>query len=132
MICFEITETVAISNMLESVDFIKGIRAAGCKIALDDFGSGLSSFSYLKAIPADFLKIDGNFVRDIIDDRMDRAIVESINQIARVAGLETIAEFVENRDILQELRKIGVNYAQGYGLSKPVALNPAVVDSVAS
>jgi diguanylate cyclase (GGDEF)-like protein len=122
MICFEITETVAISNMLESVDFIKGIRAAGCKIALDDFGSGLSSFSYLKAIPADFLKIDGNFVRDIIDDRMDRAIVESINQIARVAGLQTIAEFVENKPILEELRKIGVDYAQGFGLHKPAPL----------
>ncbi len=123
MICFEITETVAIANMLESVDFIKGIRAAGCKIALDDFGSGLSSFSYLKAIPADFLKIDGNFVRDITVDRMDRAIVESINQIARVAGLDTIAEFVENRAILDELRIIGVDYAQGFGLHKPVPLD---------
>jgi len=119
MVCFEITETVAISNMQESVDFIKGIRAAGCKIALDDFGSGLSSFSYLKAIPADFLKIDGNFVRDITGDRMDRAIVESINQIARVAGLVTIAEFVENDAILSILQNIGVDFAQGFGLGKP-------------
>jgi len=122
MICFEITETVAIANMQESVDFIKGIRATGCKIALDDFGSGLSSFSYLKAIPADFIKIDGNFVRDIVDDRMDRAIVESISQIARVAGLQTIAEFVENDAILEQLKVIGVDYAQGFGLQKPEPL----------
>ena len=119
MVCFEITETVAIANMQESVDFIKGIRSTGCKIALDDFGSGLSSFTYLKAIPADFLKIDGNFVRDIVDDKMDRAIVESISQIAHVAGLLTIAEFVENDEILEQLKEIGVDYAQGFGLRKP-------------
>jgi len=119
MICFEITETVAIANLQEAVEFIKGIRAEGCKIALDDFGSGLSSFSYLKAIPADYLKIDGNFVRDIAYDRMDRAIVESINQIAKVAGLETIAEFVENDAILAIIREIGVDFAQGFGIERP-------------
>jgi len=123
MICFEITETVAITNLQEAVGFIKGIRAEGCKIALDDFGSGLSSFSYLKAIPADFLKIDGNFVRDITHDQMDRAIVESINQIAKVAGLQTIAEFVEDDAILQVIKEIGVDYAQGFGIHMPTPID---------
>ena len=122
MICFEITETAAISSFQEAVEFIKGIRSLGCKIALDDFGSGLSSFSYLKAIPADFLKIDGNFVKDIVADPMDRAIVEAITRIARVAGLETIAEFVENEAIMNEVRSIGVDFAQGYGLHRPEAV----------
>lgn len=123
MICFEITETVAITNLQDAVGFIKGIRAEGCKIALDDFGSGLSSFSYLKAIPADYLKIDGNFVRDITHDRMDKAIVESICQIARVAGLKTIAEFVEDEAILQIIREIGVDYAQGFGIHRPTPVD---------
>jgi len=122
MICFEITETAAISSFQEAVEFIRDIRSLGCKIALDDFGSGLSSFSYLKAIPADFLKIDGNFVKDIVADPMDRAIVEAVTQIARVAGLETIAEFVENDAIMNEVRSIGVDFAQGYGLHHPEAV----------
>jgi len=122
MICFEITETVAITNLQETVGFIKEIRAIGCKIALDDFGAGLSSFSYLKAIPADYLKIDGNFVRDITHDKMDRAIVESINQIAKVAGLQTIAEFVEDEAILEVIKDIGVDFAQGYGIQVPVPI----------
>jgi len=122
MICFEITETVAITNLQETVGFIKDIRAEGCKIALDDFGAGLSSFSYLKAIPADYLKIDGNFVRDIVDDQMDRAIVESIHQIAKVAGLKTIAEFVEDKSILEVINDIGVDYAQGYGIEMPESI----------
>lgn len=125
MICFEITETVAITNLQETVGFIKDIRAEGCKIALDDFGAGLSSFSYLKAIPADYLKIDGNFVRDIVDDQMDRAIVESINQIAKVAGLKTIAEFVEDKPILEVIKEIGVDYAQGYGIEMPESIENA-------
>jgi len=123
MICFEITETAAISSFQEAVEFIRGIRGLGCKIALDDFGSGLSSFSYLKAIPADYLKIDGNFVKDIASDLMDRAIVESVSQIAKVAGLKTIAEFVENKEILSVIKLIGVDYAQGYGLHRPAPLD---------
>ena len=119
MICFEITETVAISNMLESVDFIKGIRAAGCKIALDDFGSGLSSFSYLKAIPADFLKIDGSFMRNLASNEENQAMVKSISEVANAQGNATIAEFVEDASSLAILWNVGVNYIQGYFLQKP-------------
>ncbi len=119
MICFEITETAAICNLGKAVEFIKEIREVGCKFALDDFGSGLSSFSYLKTIPVDFVKIDGSFVRNILNDPMDRAIVEAINEICHVAGIRTVAEFVETPEIKHELQTIGVDYMQGYGVSEP-------------
>jgi len=122
-ICFEITETAAIANMSNAVNFITKLKKAGCRFALDDFGSGLSSFSYLKTLPVDYLKIDGSFVRDICDDTTDRAFVESITQIAHVMHIETIAEFVEGREILSELRNIGVDYAQGYYISTPAPLS---------
>ncbi|MCK4742302.1 MAG: EAL domain-containing protein [Sulfuriflexus sp.] len=122
-ICFEITETAAIANMSSAVDFITKLKKAGCRFALDDFGSGLSSFSYLKTLPVDYLKIDGSFVRDICDDTTDHAFVESITQIAHVMNIETIAEFVEGREILNELRNIGVDYAQGYYISTPAPLS---------
>jgi len=121
-LCFEITETTAISNMARAVSFIKSIRSAGCHFALDDFGSGLSSFSYLKAIPVDFLKIDGSFIKDVISDPMDLAIVESINRIGHVANLKTIAEHVENAETLEALKKIGVDYAQGFYVHRPTAI----------
>jgi EAL domain-containing protein (putative c-di-GMP-specific phosphodiesterase class I) len=127
MICFEITETAAIANLASALDFIEQAKALGCRIALDDFGAGLSSFSYLKTIPADFLKIDGSFVADMLRDPMDSAIVEAIHRIARVAGLQTIAEFVESDAIRQRLVEIGVDYAQGYGIHPPEALAPATV-----
>jgi diguanylate cyclase (GGDEF)-like protein len=125
MICFEITETAAIANLASAIDFIEQAKALGCRIALDDFGAGLSSFSYLKTIPADFLKIDGSFVADMLRDPMDNAIVEAIHRIARVAGLQTIAEFVESGAIRQRLVEIGVDYAQGYGIHPPEALAAA-------
>lgn len=118
-ICFEVTETAAISNLKKAMNFLTVLRNRGCKIALDDFGSGLSSFAYLKTLPVDYLKIDGYFVKDIAVDKIDKAFVESINQIGQVMGLETIAEFVENEDIFTILKDIGVNYAQGYGIHKP-------------
>lgn len=121
-LCFEITETSAIANLSNAVHFIKMLKAKGCSFALDDFGSGLSSFAYLKSLPVDFLKIDGHFVKDIVDDPIDRAFVESINQIGHVMGLTTIAEFVENDDILKILDDIGVDYAQGYGVHVPTSL----------
>ncbi len=124
MICFEITETAAIANLPGALDFIGQAKGLGCRIALDDFGAGLSSFSYLKTIPADYLKIDGSFVRDMLDDPMDSAIVESVQRIARVAGLQTIAEFVESDAIRQRLVEIGVDYAQGYGIHRPEPLAP--------
>ena len=118
-ICFEITETAAISNLSSATHFIKALNALGCRFALDDFGSGLSSFAYLKNLPVDFLKIDGLFVKDIVDDPVDFAMVKSINDMGHVLGKQTIAEFVENDDILKKLQQIGVDYAQGYGVGKP-------------
>ena len=118
-VCFEITETAAIANLNTALKFIHGVKALGCRVALDDFGAGLSSFSYLKTLPADFLKIDGAFIRDMMDDPMDAAIVEAINTIGHVAGLKTIAEFVENDTVRARLVEIGVDYAQGYGIHRP-------------
>ena len=99
-----------------------GIRAEGCAFALDDFGAGLSSFTYLKALPIDYLKIDGAFVRNITTNELDCAIVESVNRVGHVVGLKTIAEFVETDEVGQRLQQIGVDYAQGYGLHRPEPL----------
>ena len=118
-ICFEITETAAISKLSCASRWIQKLRQRGCKFALDDFGSGLSSFGYLKTLPVDFLKIDGQFIKDIIDNPINLVIVQSIHEIARVMGKYTIAEFVESDAILEKLRKIGIDYAQGYGISAP-------------
>jgi diguanylate cyclase (GGDEF)-like protein/PAS domain S-box-containing protein len=118
-ICFEITETAAISNLSTAIKFISTLKELGCRFALDDFGSGLSSFAYLKSLPVDYLKIDGMFVKDIVDDPIDHAMVKSINEIGQVMGMKTIAEFMENDEIKGMLQEIGVNYAQGYGIGKP-------------
>ncbi len=118
-ICFEITETAAIANFDSATRFINTLRARGCRFALDDFGSGLSSFAYLKNLPVDFLKIDGMFVRDIVDDPIALAMVKSINEIGQLMGKQTIAEFVENEAILERLKEISIDYAQGFGVGRP-------------
>ena len=121
-ICFEITETATVVNLTAATRFIGKLRNMGCRFALDDFGSGMSSFLYLKNLPVDYLKIDGGFVRDIVDDPMDFALVKSINDIGHVMGMRTIAEFVENEAVLSKLREMGVDYVQGYHVGKPRAL----------
>ncbi len=119
IICFEVTENAAITRIDQAISFIKQLRKKGFLFALDDFGTGMSSFSYLKNLPVDFLKIDGSFVKDIIDDPIDHAMVKSINDIGHIMGLKTIAEYVENEEIQNELIHMGVDYLQGYGLAKP-------------
>ncbi|HQT26467.1 MAG TPA: EAL domain-containing protein, partial [Burkholderiales bacterium] len=121
-ICIEITETAAIANIGLAIGFITTLREKGCFFALDDFGSGMSSYSYLKNLDVDFLKIDGSFVKDMADDPVDMAMVESINRIGQVMGIRTIAEFVEDDVALEKLRSLGVNYAQGYRIHKPEPL----------
>ncbi len=121
-ICFEITETAAIAHLSDAVEFIREIRDEGFKFALDDFGCGMSSFSYLKTIPVDFLKIDGGFVRNMLDDPIDISIVDACNKIGHAVGLKTIAEFVENDDIKQRLKDMGIDFAQGYAIARPKPL----------
>ena len=118
-ICFEITETAAITNFARAQKFINEFKSLGCRFSLDDFGSGMSSFAYLKHLPVDYLKIDGAFINDIVNDPIDRAMVEAINKVAHLMGMQTIAEFVENLDQLELLREIGVDYVQGYAISRP-------------
>jgi diguanylate cyclase (GGDEF)-like protein/PAS domain S-box-containing protein len=125
-ICFEITETAAIASYSQANRFIHALKEIGCRFALDDFGTGLSSFGYLKHFPVDFLKIDGSFVKEILHDPIDREMVRSINEIGHLTGKQTIAEFAENAEIITMLRGIGVDYAQGYGVSEPKRLLQAV------
>ncbi len=119
LVCFEITETSAIANLSKAIEFIAQIKQMGCKFSLDDFGSGLSSFSYLKSMPVDNLKIDGIFIRDINTDPINKIFVESIHNISKTMGIKTTAEYVENKEILECIKTIGIDYAQGYHISKP-------------
>lgn len=118
-VCFEITETSAIAHLPSAIRLMKELKRLGCRFSLDDFGSGMSSFTYLKHLPVDYLKIDGGFVRDMLTDPTNHAMVEMINRIGQVMGKRTIAEFAESMEIVEALRAMGVDYAQGYALARP-------------
>ncbi|MDO6747787.1 putative bifunctional diguanylate cyclase/phosphodiesterase [Gilvimarinus sp. 1_MG-2023] len=118
-ICFEVTETAAVNNLLDAVHFMEALGDSGCSFALDDFGTGLASFNYLKRLPIDTLKIDGSFIREIVKDKTDLAMVKAINEVGQTLSIETVAEFVENTEVRVVLEEIGVDYAQGYGIHKP-------------
>jgi EAL domain-containing protein (putative c-di-GMP-specific phosphodiesterase class I) len=118
-VCFEITETAAIANLPNVVHFMREFKARGCQFSLDDFGSGLSSFMYLKNLPVDYLKIDGQFIQNVTTDPVDRAMVEAITQVGHAMGIKTIAERVESAEVLQCLADIGLEYAQGIYIAVP-------------
>jgi EAL domain-containing protein (putative c-di-GMP-specific phosphodiesterase class I) len=119
-VCFEITETAAIANFARAIEVIRELKVQGCGFSLDDFGSGMSSLGFLKHLPVDYLKIDGVFIRDIAHDRVDRAMVEAINNVGHIMGIRTVAECVETAETLAVLKDIGVDYAQGFGIARPV------------
>jgi EAL domain-containing protein (putative c-di-GMP-specific phosphodiesterase class I) len=126
LLCFEITETAVISNLTNATRLIDTLRAMGCQFALDDFGVGLSSFGYLKSLAVDYLKLDGCFIKNMTRDGTDYAMVQAINSVGQTLRIKTIAEFVENRETLEALREIGVDYAQGYGIAEPLPLEEAI------
>jgi EAL domain-containing protein (putative c-di-GMP-specific phosphodiesterase class I) len=126
MLCFEITETAAIANLGLAAHFIRELKAMGCWFALDDFGSGMSSFAYLQSLPVDSLKIAGAFLRHIETDPVEYAMVEAIHRVGHVMRLKTVAEGVESLDTLETLRRIGVDYAQGYAIAEPRPLEELV------
>jgi EAL domain-containing protein (putative c-di-GMP-specific phosphodiesterase class I) len=129
-LCLEITETAAVTNLADAALFIEQLRKVGVRVALDDFGAGASSFGYLKSLPVDFLKIDGQFVRDLITDPLDEAAVRCFADVAKVVGMQTIAEFVDNPAVLQRLRELGIDFAQGYLLHRPEPIG-MLLDAVA-
>jgi diguanylate cyclase (GGDEF)-like protein/PAS domain S-box-containing protein len=118
LICFEITETAAIKSFPEAKQFIQEVKNLGFKFALDDFGTGMSSFNYIKKLPLDYIKIDGSFIKNVINNRLDYTIVESIVKIAEILAIKTVAEFVENQQIREQVAAMGIDYVQGYGVSK--------------
>ncbi|MGB5334040.1 MAG: EAL domain-containing protein [Woeseiaceae bacterium] len=122
-ICFEITETAAISNLSRVVHFMKTLKNLGCKFSLDDFGSGLSSFTYLKNLPVDYLKIDGQFIRNVVEDNVDESMVKAIREVGHAMGIETIAERVETKQVLDKLGSLGVEFAQGYYIARPASVS---------
>jgi EAL domain-containing protein (putative c-di-GMP-specific phosphodiesterase class I) len=127
-VCFEVTESLAIASLDRATETIERIKSLGCGFALDDFGSGMASYSYLKKLPVDRVKIDGTFIRDLAHSESDFAVVKSVNEISHFLGKETIAEYVESEAIVEQLRRIGVDYAQGYGIERPRYLDDLAKD----
>lgn len=127
LICFEITETVAVENLSQAQRLIYEIKNMGCKIALDDFGSGMSSFRYLKHLPVDYLKIDGSLVKDIDHDSIDCTMVSAIHQMSHVMGIKTVAEYVANEKVLAKIKEIGIDYAQGFAIAYPQPIHPHLI-----
>ena len=127
-ICFEMTETATMNNFIEVNKFIHFLKSKGFSFALDDFGTGSSTFTYLKKLPVEYLKIDGSFIKDILNDSFADSIVCSINQVSHARGMQTIAEYVENDDILARIKEIGIDFAQGYGIGKPAPLEESLIE----
>jgi Amt family ammonium transporter len=125
---FEVTESAAVSNLSKAQQFIDALHERGCSIALDDFGAGLSSFAYLKNFSVDILKIDGGFIRDIADNRISESMVAAITQVAKVMELETVAEYVENEKTRKLVAELGVHFAQGHAIGKPLPLEDVLGD----
>ena len=132
LFCFEITETIAVSNLDKVAKFINSLKNLGCSFALDDFGTGMSSLTYLKNLPVDYLKIDGSFIKELNNNKASKVMVEAINHIAEGIGLKTVAEFVENQTILDTVRDLKVDYAQGFHLGRPGALMDIIKPLIAS
>jgi EAL domain-containing protein (putative c-di-GMP-specific phosphodiesterase class I) len=130
LLCFEVTESAAVSNHSKAQAFIDALRRRGCRFSLDDFGAGLSSFAYLKTFQVDTLKIDGGFIKDITQNRISESMVAAITQVAKVMHLETVAEYVENEQILDFVAQLGVDYAQGHAVGKPAPLDGVLHDLV--
>jgi EAL domain-containing protein (putative c-di-GMP-specific phosphodiesterase class I) len=126
MLCFEITEQVAVSNVSLAEKFIETLRARGSSFSLDDFGTGVSSYGYLRALNVDYLKIDGIFIKDILSDKVARTMVQSIVQVGHMMGLKIIAEYVENDQIAGLLRMMSIDYGQGYGIARPELLSKMI------
>jgi EAL domain-containing protein (putative c-di-GMP-specific phosphodiesterase class I) len=119
---FEVTESAAVSNIVKAQAFINKLRERGCRFSLDDFGAGLSSFAYLKSFKVDTLKIDGSFIRDIVENRISESMVAAITQVAKVMELETVAEYVETKQAELLITRLGVDFAQGHLVGKPIPL----------
>jgi EAL domain-containing protein (putative c-di-GMP-specific phosphodiesterase class I) len=132
MLCLEITETAAIANLNQASRQIAELKRLGCLVALDDFGSGMSSFTYLKTLPVDFLKIDGGFIRTLADDQVNRAMTEAINRVAHVMTIQTIAESAESDSVVAILRELGIDHAQGYALAMPRPIEELAADTGAA
>ncbi|NND60206.1 MAG: EAL domain-containing protein [Gammaproteobacteria bacterium] len=128
LICFEVTETAAIANLEVAQNFMHALKRLGCRFALDDFGAGLSSFAYLRSLPVDYLKLDGSFVKPIVEDQTSASMLAAMHQIGKICGLQTVAEYVENDTILEHLRQMGVDFAQGYGIARPRPLTEELAE----